>query len=1043
MYRFYAYFNPIIMKCLILTIVLALTSVLATAADKQKKGYTPHVVVPEELEATLFSPNTLTPCVACIGVAPTGAVYAGVDQIGSLGKGGGKGKIIRLIDEDHDGIHDSHTVYAVIDNPRGIVPVGDKLYVLHTKWGEGTQFDGMFLSVLEDKNGDGIADGPPKHLVKEISTRKFNQARGVDHTTNGIRMGIDGWIYVAIGDFGFVDATGTDGKKLTMYGGGIIRVRPDGTELETYATGLRNIYDVAIDPFMNVFTRGNTNDGGGWNMRFIHEIQTGEYGYPRLFKRYTSEIIPALVDVGGGSGTGAMFFEEPGWPEKYNDVPMMCDWGRGQLFIHRVKPDGSSFTQEQENFIKCGRITDVDCDGSGRLFIGSWSSSGFKGGTAGYVARVVPKGWKYKAFPDLRKRNPVDLANLLSTPSAKTRLHAQQEILQRGGSGKEVLAVAVDKRLAPRARVAAIYTLKQLLGTKSHKHLLKLVDDPAVAEHALRALADRKTEMDGVPQAPFAKALKNKNPRVQVAAAIALGRLGDKSAAKALLGVSNPPVIDPLPGFQPPSEEKNGNDSVHQSPIIERTIVHKFDLDVSGWKELYLTLGDGGNGTGSDHGAWFDPILVKKDGSTVKLTDLKWSKATQGWGKTRIGFSATGAKLARKDGKPMTAGIGTHSIGSISYKKLPADVIRFKCTAGLASTDHGGKVRFYVSEKPIKKFAGGGKKQIAEGPHATPNAASILPHVARHALVALEAGPACVDAIGTPNQSGALMALRYMHTPEAVDALIKRFEETLESDTRQRIARSLVRLANKEKPYKGDTWWSTRPDTRGPYYYPTAWEKTEDITKSLVQAAKQGDAATRFVIAELAKMDRVEIPGLPKADDPVLASATEPAVDLDKIMKKKGQVGKMSAEDLTLALDKIKGKPSKGPALFASQGCVACHALKKDEVQKGPYLGQIGGIMDAERIAMSILRPNAEISQGFKTVSITTKKGDGYVGFVTNRLSDRIEMRDIAGKVTTLKPSDIASETLLPISMMPAGLANGMSLEDFASLVHFLADQKN
>ena len=92
----------------------------------------------------------------------------------------------------------------------------------------------------------------------------------------------------------------------------------------------------------------------------------------------------------------------------------------------------------------------------------------------------------------------------------------------------------------PRESEAAIYTLKQLLGTKSHQHLLKLVDDPAVAEHALRALADRKTEMDGVPQAPFAKALKNKNPRVQVAAAIALGRLGDKSAAKALLGVSNP-----------------------------------------------------------------------------------------------------------------------------------------------------------------------------------------------------------------------------------------------------------------------------------------------------------------------------------------------------------------------------------------------------------------------------------------------------------------------------------------------------------------------
>ena len=116
---------------------------------------------------------------------------------------------------------DGHTVYVEIDNLR-MISVGDKLYVSIYKVGRREEVWGM-LSVLEDKDGDGKADGPPKHLVKEISTRKYNQARGVDHTTNGIRMGIDGWIYVAVGDFGFVDATGTDGTKLTMYGGGIIR----------------------------------------------------------------------------------------------------------------------------------------------------------------------------------------------------------------------------------------------------------------------------------------------------------------------------------------------------------------------------------------------------------------------------------------------------------------------------------------------------------------------------------------------------------------------------------------------------------------------------------------------------------------------------------------------------------------------------------------------------------------------------------------------------------------------------------------------------
>ena len=46
---------------------------------------------------------------------------------------------------------------------------------------------------------------------------------------------------------------------------------------------------------------------------------------------------------------------------------------------------------------------------------------------------------------------------------------------------------------------------------------------------------------------------------------------------------------------------------------------------------------------------------------------------------------------------------------------------------GLASTDHGGKVRFYVSESPVEKFAGQGKQAIPEGPHATPNSSSILP----------------------------------------------------------------------------------------------------------------------------------------------------------------------------------------------------------------------------------------------------------------------------------------------------------------------------
>ena len=45
-------------------------------------------------------------------------------------------------------------------------------------------------------------------------------------------MGIDGWLYIAVGDFGMTNARAADGSTYTLHGGGVVRVRPDGSELE-------------------------------------------------------------------------------------------------------------------------------------------------------------------------------------------------------------------------------------------------------------------------------------------------------------------------------------------------------------------------------------------------------------------------------------------------------------------------------------------------------------------------------------------------------------------------------------------------------------------------------------------------------------------------------------------------------------------------------------------------------------------------------------------------------------------------------------------
>ena len=517
-----------------------LTSVLAYAASLGLLQANP-----SDLEFSRFTDNTLTPSPACLAVHANGDVFVGVDLLGSLGKGPDKGSIVKLRDTNNDGKADEHTVFAKLDHPRGIIAMGDKVYALHADYGGEMPMKGMYLSVLEDKDGDGVADGPPKHLIKDVSTIKFNRDRGADHTTNGIRMGIDGWIYIAVGDFGFVDAEGTDGTKITQLGGGILRVRPDGGEMEPYTYGLRNIYDVAIDPFMNIYTRGNTNDGVGWWIRFIDHIQTGDYGYPSHYMYFTNETIPALCDLGKGSGTGALFMDEPSWPTKYNKQPMMVDWGLNHIYIHRLEKDGPTVTQEAEDFIKSSQPTDLDVDGSGRMYIAAWQGAGYKGNPKkGYVDRVVPADWKYKPFPELSKLTPPNLVKGIRSASATARLATQQEILKRGAlvDPTKVLAIAKDSKAILEVRVAAIFTYSQMTGVKGVDALIELSDDKLVGEFALRAIADRKSVAQKSPLAPFLNGLKSDNQRVQVASLVGLGRIGKAEAANEVvkLAVTKP-----------------------------------------------------------------------------------------------------------------------------------------------------------------------------------------------------------------------------------------------------------------------------------------------------------------------------------------------------------------------------------------------------------------------------------------------------------------------------------------------------------------------
>jgi len=972
---------------------------------------------PSELSFTKFSGSDLTPSPACLAVAATGEVYVGVDLLGSLGKGPGKGRIVRLLDTNNDGKADQHTIYAEVDNPRGLISFGNKLYVLHTIIPAETGIlSGMNLSVLEDKDGDGVADGPPKTLIKDISVPKHNQDRGADHTTNGIRMGIDGWIYIAVGDFGFVNATGTDGTLLTLLGGGILRVRPDGSEMEMYTEGMRNIYDMAIDPFMNIFTRGNTNDGGGWNIRFTHHIQSGQYGYPMLFKNFTGEIIPALADLGGGSGTGALFMDEPGWPEKYNQVPMMADWGRNEIFIHRTRPDGPSFTQEAESFIKLSQPADLDVDGSGRLYLAAWEGAGYKGNPdRGLVERVVPNDWTYKPFPDLAKLSPDALVKGLLSASSTARLATQQEILSRQDQamGKDILAIAATAANPTASRVAALFTYKQLLGAEANPALVELAKDGTMKEFALRALTDRLTQLENVPLEPVLEALGSEDARVRAVAAVSLGRLGKPEAAEALLAVAQPPAATVAERAEPqPPLFASGTISGKQTVDI--------DLDLTGINNLYLVVEDGGNGNGGDHAGWFDPVLTHRDNRQVPLTRLKWSSASQGWGSTEVNKSPSGAPLLRADGKPMTQGIGTHAVSVIHYV-IPGAMQRLKVTAGLATTaNNDAAVSFKIfSEPPV----GADADDLI---HATPNSPIIIPHLAVHALVRLQAYDACLAALDGPSREGALWALQLMHEPEVVDGLVNQYAATSDQELKKQILATLARLYTREAPYDGSWWWNTQPDTRGPYYKPIKWAKSAEIEKLFNEAFTSADASERAFITSVSNLTRMNLQGIG---------------EVEKIARNKAPtIGEISIENVMLALDDMKGDPARGKAVIQTQACIACHSIADGDPKRGPDLNKVGSHLDREAIAEAILKPDASISEMW--VDLITNDGAVLQGTLIEKSDSQVVLRDIAGISTTHKPSDIKEIKTSASTVMGPHLLDALTMEQFADVISYLHSLK-
>lgn len=461
-----------------------------------------------KIEALCSAPEIEAP--ATVAAAPDGSFYVGCDPRDT--RLNTKEPVCSILRFSSMGADKKRTVFAdKLYSPAGSLWHEGWLYVIHDP----------LMTRFKDTDGDGVAD-VREDLVTNLGLVPYDGIN--DHVVSGFTLGMDGLFYISVGDRGIHQAKsvresqaaekgGKAAPELSMEGGGVIRCRPDGTQLEVFSTGTRNHLSVLLDADDNVFTRDNTDDGNGWWTRVTHHIEGGYYGYPYDYQSALNNgvtapseqtkatarggkggitaggeiskttgnsnespveenlgatarpFLPAMADFGGGSPTGGICYLSDGLPEQYRGKLLFSEWGKSTLFATEVARDGATFKLVKDTPLvqSDGKVDfrpmEVSIANDGSLLIADWGWGGWKADrVAGTIWRV---SWpEAKPAPRLRDESKATLEELIAAlghPDRGQRMRAQWELASRGESTAKV---AKDPNATALQRSHALWTLE-------------------------------------------------------------------------------------------------------------------------------------------------------------------------------------------------------------------------------------------------------------------------------------------------------------------------------------------------------------------------------------------------------------------------------------------------------------------------------------------------------------------------------------------------------------------------------------------------------
>lgn len=405
-------------------------------------------------------------------------------------------------------------------------------------WANGTlvALHGSTLTALRDLDGDGVADDRVE-LVREIGSHPA--ARAIpEPVASGLCIGLDGRLYFGVDDRGVLEATGKDGSRVRIHGGGVVRVRIDGSRLEIVSTGERRPRSIAIDSSGELFTLGEADPTGRWTGGMTHHIDGGHYGYPFEFLTAPQRSLP-LTGGGIGSGGALAICDAEGLPAAYQGQFFACLPKSQSVIRLELKRAGGTFSvARRATVIEHGAVADFHPVGivpgtqGADFWIADAASPSSRSGRLYRLSYMSPSRPRPSATP--RTDTLAERLTGLEHASLTVRLESQRIVASLGNEAVAPLRRRLEEPGGEPGKVHALWAL-DAIGTDEACAAVRARLRDASPRLRLQAARSCGLRCDRLAASELAALLADQNPSVRREAAIALGRLDDRAVLGRLM----------------------------------------------------------------------------------------------------------------------------------------------------------------------------------------------------------------------------------------------------------------------------------------------------------------------------------------------------------------------------------------------------------------------------------------------------------------------------------------------------------------------------